>query len=93
MFSRLEEASDGTGAAFHRQVAEGLAQLGKFPRSGSAIGPRGLRRLLVAGCRWVIVYRLEARGILLHALIDARQSPATTARLLREITRGLSANE
>ena len=85
-----EERREGDGDRFHEELQRGFLQLAKFPHSGARIKGTIIRRLLVCGGRFGIIYVPEARGVILHALLDHLADPAFNARRIREITRLLN---
>lgn len=85
LFERLETSLEGAGEKFYGDLLADLRQLEQQPWSGSRLRDSTLRRLLVLGLRYGVIYRVETRGIILHAIFDQRQDPAQIARLIRQI--------
>jgi hypothetical protein len=89
-YERREEWRPDAGEVFYTRLTADLEQLTRHPLSGSSIERTHVRRLLVVGFRYGVLYVLEGQRIMLHALIDQLADPEINARRLREITRRLS---
>ena len=82
-FERLEDRRAGLGDHFLRAIESALDQLRAFPESAPVRLPP-LRRGLIAGFTFGLYFAIEDRGVIVHAVLDLRQSPEWIERLLRE---------
>ena len=89
-YERREEWRPDAGELFYARLSADLEQLTRHPSSGSGVKGSKVRRLLVVRLRYSVLYVLEGRRIMLHALLDQLADPETNVRRLREITRHLS---
>ena len=85
-----EEWRLDAGDHFYTRLMTDLDQLTKYPSSGSVIKGCRVRRLLVVGLRFSVLYVLEGQRVMLHALLDQLADPKINARRLRDISRLLS---
>ena len=91
-FQRLyevrEDYSEGLGDRLQIEVVRVLDLMQVFPARWRMIHPAGFRRAMV-GNTLGLLYRIEPRGIVLHAIFDLREDPRRFERLLDELSRGL----
>jgi hypothetical protein len=80
--ARLEDVAIGLGERFNTRVEEALEQLIEFPQIGS-IYFAPYRRLLVRDFPFGVFYAIDGRRIIVHTVLDLRQSPEAIARKLR----------
>jgi len=74
IFTMLEERREGRGLEFMRSVESELSWLRDFPESRpSSLPPFRHRR--IPDTPYGIFYTSEARGLIVHALLDLRQNP------------------
>ena len=81
LFSRFEEHRAGAGSRFEEELEARLALLAVFPHMGREY-EAPFRRLLVFGHEHGLFYTVEARGIIIHALLHNRQDPDAIRRRL-----------
>ena len=82
IYEAKELQEEGAGDGFYAEVLRSTNLLARFPHLGSALIHRRLRRVLVYNRHYGLFYVPEARGLVLHALLDLRQDPQTIARRL-----------
>ena len=91
-FQRLyevrEDYSEGLGDRLQIEVVRVLDLMQVFPARWRTIHPAGFRRAIVGGT-FGLIYRIEPRGIVLHAMFDLREDPRRFERLLDDLSRGL----
>lgn len=80
-FDRYEEIQSGRGEVFLRQLDIALGFLRRNPQIGRVYGGR-YRRLLIRGFPYGVFYQSQATRIVVAAVIDLRQDPATIRRKL-----------
>lgn len=85
IYERMELIEEGLGDTFYAEVLHVLHLVGQFPRMGSAMKHRWLRKLLVFNRHHGMFYVVEDRGGVLHALLDLRQDPEAIERRLRDL--------
>ena len=90
IYGWLEERGEGSGDVFYRHLLLDLNQLARYPWSGSRIKSSNARHLLVVERQYAAIHTVENRGIILQTLFDQRRDPDVLARLVREITGGLT---
>ena len=84
LFNRFEEHRGGGGNRFEEELGARLGLLAIFPHMGT-LYEAPFRRLLVFGHEYGLFYTVEARGIIIHAVLHNRQDPeAIRRRLLGE---------
>ncbi len=83
IYEAKELREEGSGDEFYAEVLRVTHLLAQFPRLGSALSHRRLRRVLVYNRHFGLFYVSEARGLVLHALLDLRQDPQAIERRLR----------
>jgi plasmid stabilization system protein ParE len=83
IYNRLTNYRDGSGEEFLDRLGGIFRLLEAFPELGR---PRqlGFWRILVPGYVYGVYYQIEARGVMVHAVADLRQDPASLEKLLRE---------
>ena len=67
--------------AYNVAVRAAFQQLARHPRSGSVFRGR-FRRLVLPRLGYAFFYVLEGRRVVIHALLDLRQSPEAIRRRL-----------
>jgi hypothetical protein len=88
LYETREDYSEGLGDRLQPEVMQVLELIELFPARWRIVHPAGFRRAFV-GETIGLVYRVEARGIVLHAMFDLREDPRQFERLLDELSRGL----
>ena len=73
---RYEEALPGLGERFETEVRAALLRIGELPES-APIYAGEFRRLLVRRFEHGIFYRIHGARIIVTAVLDLRQDPAT----------------
>ena len=68
------DQADGLGEDFLAAVQGVVRRIGELPESGRPFGHR-LRRLLVPGFPYAVIYRPEADGLLVVAVAHVRRRP------------------
>ena len=86
-YERREAWQPDAGDVFYARLSADMDQLTRHPFSGSGVKNSKVRRLLVVGLRYSVLYVLEGQRIMLHALLDQLADPEMNARRLREIIR------
>lgn len=89
VYERLEEWRADAGDAFFTALSADLAILRAHPFAGPGVRRTPVRSLRVVQRRYSVLYVVENRGVLLHALLDNLADPETMERRLREILRRL----
>ncbi len=80
-YVKLDGFQDGLGERFEQRVEETLSLIVAHPKIGPVF--RGeTRRRLVRGFPHAIFYEIEPRRIIVHAVLDLRQSPESIIRRL-----------
>ena len=88
LYELREDYSEGSGDRLQTEVVRVLDLIQVFPARWRMIHPAGFRRALV-GDTLGLVYRIETRGVVLHAMFDLREDPRHFERLLDNLSRGL----
>jgi len=73
--------TEGQADEIEGRFRSALQQLGNHPRSGKLYVGR-FHRLVVSRTDYGFFYVVETRGVVIHALLDLRQSPANIRRRL-----------
>lgn len=89
VYEWLEEQRADAGDAFFTTLAADLAVLRAHPYAGPSVKRTSVRCLRVVRQRYSVLYVVESRGIMLHALLDNFADPETMQRRLMEILRRL----
>ena len=82
-FARFEDRRAGLGDRFLAAVERVRDPLRAFPESAPVRLPP-LRRALISGFTFGLYFAIERRGLVVHAVLDLRQSPEWIERVLRE---------
>ncbi len=85
IYERLETWEEGTGDSFYAEVCSCVNLLTGFPMIGPVVYRSRVRRVLVFNRNYGLFYIPEDRGIIIHALLDLRQSPNAIRRRLEKI--------
>ena len=87
MFEFLPNSDDWIARALHRPLQSAVRLLSLHPEVGARVkGVKGVRRWLLGPQRqFGLFYVIESRGIVVHALLDMRQSPNAIWDRLRKI--------
>lgn len=85
IYERLENWEEGAGDNFYASLLRSLMLLENFPDIGAVVFQRKVRRLLVVNRNYGLYYVHEARGVVLHALLDLRQDPRTIRKRISSI--------
>ena len=80
-FNRYEEYQPGRGGVFLRQLEVALTLIRQHPEMAPVYGGR-YRRVLVRDFPYGIFFEVQARRIIVGAVMDLRQNPATIRRKL-----------
>jgi plasmid stabilization system protein ParE len=81
IFDMLEERQPGHGEQFMKDLDSELAWLRQYPEARPE-KPAPFRKQRIADSPFAIFYTSEARGILVHAILDLRQEPRAIYRRL-----------
>ena len=86
LFESLPNADDWIVRVLHRPLRSAVSLLPLHPEVGARVkGAKGFRRLLLGPQRQSgLFYVIENRGIVIHALLDMRQSPDVIWKRLRK---------
>jgi len=88
LYERAEGHSEGAGDRLQEGLVHVLDLMQMFPERWRVVHRGGFRRALVS--RTIgLIYRVEARGIIVHAMFDLREDPRYAERLLDDLSRGL----
>jgi hypothetical protein len=85
VYERLETWEEGTGDTFYTSLLRSVTLLEAFPEIGKVVWGKRVRRVLVFNRNYGLYYVSEARGLILHALVDLRQDDRTIAMRLSRI--------
>ena len=88
LYNVREDYSEGWGDRLQDEVVRVLDLMQVFPARWRMIHPAGFRRAII-GDTLGLFYRIESRGIVLHAMFDLREDPRHFERLLDELSRDL----
>jgi plasmid stabilization system protein ParE len=69
-----ENQRKGKGTEFRRAVRKQLRFIARFPLAGLELMP-GVRRVVVTGYPYIIVYRLLNHAILVESVFNTHQDP------------------
>lgn len=84
VFARLEEFHAGAGERLTHVLDATLQNVRNHPEIAPVFDPP-IRRMVVARTGYGIFYTVEARGIIVHALIDLRQDPQRIREKVRRL--------
>jgi plasmid stabilization system protein ParE len=80
-YFQLEDFQEGLGARFSKCIDDTLELIGKHPSIGSTFR-NPTRRRLVKGFPYAVFYEPTETRIIVHAVLDLRQSPEAILRRL-----------
>ena len=80
-FDFLEERQPGRGLRFLDEINDELACLREYPE-GRPKKPAPFRKQWIPDSPFAIFYTNEARGVIVHAILDLRQEPRAIFRRL-----------
>lgn len=92
LYEWLEDLSEGAGDRLQLALVPVLDLIQTFPGRWRVVHRGGFRRAM-ANETIGLIYRIEARGIILHTLFDMREDPRHIERLLDELSRALQPPE
>ena len=85
VFTHFEERSEGAGTRFIEKLDFTLGNLRKHPEL-APVFEEPVRRLVIGSTGYGLFYSIEARGIMVHALIHLSRNPeAIRARIRRAL--------
>ena len=84
IFERLEDWREGSGKQLLIELDNTLGNLRRHPRM-APIYEEPVRRLVVGNSGLGLFYTVEARGIIVHALVYLRRDPETIRRRIRRM--------
>jgi plasmid stabilization system protein ParE len=84
IFGQLEDFREGAGERFAHALDATLQYLRDFPELAPDFD-HPMRRLVVGATGYGLFYTLEARGIIVHALVPLSQNPATIRARIRRL--------
>jgi plasmid stabilization system protein ParE len=84
IYTDLEERREGAGDAFLWMLDSILQALRLHPQMAPVFEPP-MRRLVAGNSGFGIFYTVEARGIIVHALIHLSRSPETIRAKIRRL--------
>ena len=82
--AQLEETRPGAGDRFTLKLDSVLDHLRRHPAMAPIFDPP-MRRLVVGGTGYGLFYTVEARGIIMHALVHLSQDPAGIREKIRRL--------
>ncbi len=88
IYESREDYAEGLGDRLQNEVVQVLDLIQVFPAHWKVVHPSGLRRAIISST-FGLIYRIESRGIVLHAMFDLREDPRHLERFLDELSRGL----
>ena len=86
VFAELEERREGAGEQFVRRLDSTLANVRRNPEIAPMFEPP-IRRLVIASAGFGLFYSVEARGIIVHALVHLSRNPETIRNRIRRLLR------
>jgi plasmid stabilization system protein ParE len=85
IYARFEDWEEGSGDRFYDDLLTSVRLLEAFPLIGPIVYADKVRRVLVFNRHYGLFYVVEARGIILHALLDLRQDPSQLLRRIQHL--------
>lgn len=86
IFADLEEFSEGAGEQLIHKLDLTLQNLRAHPEIAPLFA-EPVRRLVIGSTGYGLFYSIEARGIIVHALIHLSRDPETIRRRIRRLLR------
>lgn len=84
IFSNLDEHEEGSGERFVRRLDFTLVNLQQHPEMAPVFEPP-VRRLVIGSTGFGLFYSVEARGIIVHALLHLARNPETIRARIRRL--------
>jgi len=84
VFAQLEDRSEGTGIRFLHNLDFTLGTLRQHPEL-APIFEEPVRRLVIGSTGYGLFYSVEARGIIVHALIHLSRNPQAIRDRIRRL--------
>lgn len=84
VFERLENRREGSGQQLLVDLDNTLSNLRRHPRM-APVYEEPVRRLVVGNSGLGLFYTVEARGIIVHALVHLSQDPEAIQRRIRRM--------
>ena len=84
IFAALDEVRVGAGERFTRVLDVTLQNLRRHPQM-APVFERPMRRLVAGNSGYGLFYTVEARGIIVHALLHLSQNPEAIRERIREM--------
>jgi plasmid stabilization system protein ParE len=84
IFAELEESSEGAGGRFVGKLDFTLGHLRAHPEMAPIFEPP-VRRLVIGSTGYGLFYSVEARGIIVHALIHLSRDPGRIRERIRRL--------
>jgi plasmid stabilization system protein ParE len=86
IFADLEDRSEGTGERFVQKLDFTLEHLRVHPEI-APLFEEPMRRLVIGSTGYGLFYSVEARGIIVHALIHLSKDPEAIREKIRRLLR------
>ena len=86
IFAELEARRENAGVEFVTRLDATLANVREHPEIAPMYEPP-VRRLVIASAGFALFYSVEARGIIIHALVHLSRSPETIRERIRRLLR------
>ena len=86
IFADLEDGSEGGGERFVQKLDFTLEHLRRHPEM-APVFEEPARRLVIGSTGYGLFYSVEARGIIIHALIHLSKNPETIRGKIRRLLR------
>lgn len=86
IFAELEARREGAGVEFVRRLDATLANVREHPEIAPMYQPP-VRRLVIASAGFGLFYSVEARGIIVHAVVHLSRSPESIRDKIRRLLR------
>ncbi len=81
LYAKFESHTAGRGEEFSREIERVLGLLSLWPRLGRQVG-QDYRRLMMSHFPYSLIYAVEGRRVLIHAVASNHISLGTTLRSL-----------
>ena len=86
IFAELEDRKEGSGERFVQKLDFTLENLRTHPEMAPPF-EEPMRRLVIGSTGYGLFYSVEARGIIVHALIHLSKNPETIREKIRRLLR------
>jgi plasmid stabilization system protein ParE len=86
IFAELEDRKEGSGERFVQKLDFTLENLRVHPEM-APVFEAPMRRLVIGSTGYGLFYSVEARGIIVHALVHLRKNPEAIREKIRRLLR------